>query len=301
MLLFLSGIFLAAAAYFAVDIATAPARQRRDLLRKAAAYGSRSMQVVGDGERPSFRERVLSPTRSGLAGIALRVTPKASPEAIGTKLLAAGLGRRFTPEAFLAVKAFFALGGFAVGLLLGASRGFFLALVLGLVFGAFGLILPDFVVSSKVKGRRERIKAELSDALDLLAVSVEAGLGFDGAVQKLTEHMEGPLVDEFALTLNEMRIGESRVGSLKKMAARIDVPELSAFVRAVVQADMLGISLGKLLRTQAADARIRRQLTAEERAMKAPVKMLFPTVLFIFPAMFIVILGPAVLNIGELF
>jgi len=133
----------------------------------------------------------------------------------------------------------------------------------------------------------------------VLAVSVEAGLGFDGAIAKLTEHMQGALIDEFALTLGEMRIGESRHDALKKLTERVPSPEVAAFVRAVIQADQLGISLGRILRVQAADSRLRRQAAAEEKAMKAPIKMLFPTVLFIFPAMFLVILGPAFLNLSH--
>jgi tight adherence protein C len=113
--------------------------------------------------------------------------------------------------------------------------------------------------------------------------------------------MEGPLADEFALALGEMRIGESRQNALTKMMKRVDTPEFSSFVRAIIQADQLGISLGRILKVQAADTRSRRQLAAEERAMKAPIKMLFPTVIFIFPAMFVVILGPAFLNLSELF
>jgi tight adherence protein C len=145
------------------------------------------------------------------------------------------------------------------------------------------------------------VKAQLPDALDLLAVSVEAGLGFDGAIAKITEHMEGELADECTLALGEMRIGESRQEALKRMAERVNAPELQSFVRAIIQADQLGISLGRILRVQAVDSRNRRQMAAEERAMKAPIKMLFPTVMFIFPAMFVVILGPAVLNIMETF
>jgi tight adherence protein C len=113
--------------------------------------------------------------------------------------------------------------------------------------------------------------------------------------------MEGPLADEFGLTLSEMRIGESRGEALKRLAERVDTPEVSAFARSIIQADQLGTSLGRILRVQGADTRLRRQATAEEKAMKAPIKMLFPTVLFIFPAMFLVILGPAVLNIDQLF
>ena len=164
-----------------------------------------------------------------------------------------------------------------------------------------GLSHRDYFVSLKAKGRREKIRADLPDALDLLAVSVEAGLGFDGAIAKLTEHMEGPLAEEFGLTLGEMRIGESRADALKRMSERVDAPELSSFTRAIIQADQLGTSLGRILRVQAADTRLRRQAAAEERAMKAPIKMLFPTVLFIFPAMFLIILGPAFLNLEKIF
>ena len=165
-----------------------------------------------------------------------------------------------------------------------------------------GFFIPDAVVTFKARSRKEQIQAELPDALDLLAVSVEAGLGFDGAITKLTEHMDGPLAEEFALTLGEMRIGESRQEALKKMCrarrARRRWPRSRG---PIIQADQLGISLGRILKVQAAEARNRRQAAAEERAMKAPIKMLFPTVVFIFPAMFMVILGPAFLNLSKLF
>jgi len=134
-----------------------------------------------------------------------------------------------------------------------------------------------------------------------MAVSVEAGMGFDGAIAKLTEHMHGPLADEFGLTLGEIRFGESRQDALKKLADRTETSELSSFVRAIIQADQLGISLGRILRVQATASRLKRQAAAEEKAMKAPIKMLFPTVLFIFPAMFLVILGPAFLNLSKIF
>ena len=132
------------------------------------------------------------------------------------------------------------------------------AMVIGL--GALGFIGPDYVVNSKIKSRQERIRAQLPDALDLLAVSVEAGLGFDSAVTKLIDSLEGPLIDEFNLTLSEIRVGESRPEALRKLAERAGVSELSAFTRALIQADTLGISLGRILRVQAADARERRQL-----------------------------------------
>ena len=153
-----------------------------------------------------------------------------------------------------------------------------------------------------MRSRQAAVSAELPDALDLLSVSVEAGLGFDGAVQKLTEHMDGPLIEEFELALGEIRIGEGRSEALKKMVgAQLDSQEMGSFVRAIIQADQLGISLGRILKVQAGDTRLKRQLLAEEKAMKAPIKMLFPTVIFIFPAMFLVVLGPAFLNLAKFF
>jgi tight adherence protein C len=215
----------------------------------------------------------------------------------------AGLGRKISPTGFLASKAVFGLGGFFGGQVVAGAVGGLSskALLLSIVFALVAFMLPDVVVTFKTRTRKDILRAELPDALDLLAVSVEAGLGFDGAISKLTEHMEGPLAEEFALALGEMRIGESRQNALTKMMRRVGTPEFSAFVRAIIQADQLGISLGRILKVQAQDTRSRRQLAAEERAMKAPIKMLFPTVLFIFPAMFIVILGPAFLNLADLF
>jgi tight adherence protein C len=230
----------------------------------------------------------------------LKLNPRTSSESVGLKLQAAGLGQKITPTGFLAAKGVFSLAGAAIALLLIGSAG-----GAGLMFGLFlvlvGFFGPDYLVNIYARRRREQLRAALPDALDLLAVSVEAGLGLDGAVAKLTEHMEGPLADEFGLTLSEMRIGESRAEALKRLGERADTPEVSSFTRSIIQADQLGTSLGRILRVQAADTRLRRQAAAEERAMKAPIKMLFPTVLFIFPAMFLVILGPAILNIDELF
>ena len=202
---------------------------------------------------------------------------------------------------FLSIKGGAVVGGALVGVLFGVASSPVTMFVLAPFLGVVGLIAPDWVLTMKIRSRRESIRSDLPDALDLLAVSVEAGLGFDGAVTKLTEHMSGPLVDEFALTLNEIRVGEARQVALRKLAERVGAPELSNFVRAVIQADQLGISLGRILRVQAADTRHKRQAAAEEKAMKAPIKMLFPTVLLIFPAMFIVILGPAMLNILKVF
>jgi tight adherence protein C len=288
---------LGLAAFFAAEVATYPARRRRAAMRQAASWGR--VRVEGDVVQPRFRERVVSPAVVRLARVALRLNPKATLEATTTRLLAGGLATRISSAQFLAGKAALALGGVIFALALGATKAPLAALVLAPMLGAVGFLLPGVILTLLTRARRERIRTELPDALDLLAVSVEAGLGLDAAIVKLTEHMEGALVDEFALALGEMRIGESRHEALRKLGERVPAPELSAFVRSIIQADQLGISLGRILRVQASDSRLRRQAAAEERAMKAPIKMLFPTVLFIFPAMFLVILGPAFLNLAK--
>ena len=291
---------LAGAAYFIGDAVTLPARERRVSVQRAATYG-RFRSRLGSGQAP-FRQRVLLPAGERLAGWTLKLHPKTSIDGVSTRLLAAGLGRSISPTTFLAFKSALAIGGVFLGALFGgAVTGAGGVLLFAIALGGIGFLAPDFAVSAKARSRKDRLRAELPDALDLMAVSVEAGMGFDGAISKLTEHMEGPLADEFALTLSEIRIGESRQDALKKLSDRTGTPELSSFVRAIIQADQLGISLGRILRVQATDSRLKRQAAAEEKAMKAPIKMLFPTVLFIFPAMFLVILGPAFLNLSKIF
>ncbi len=298
MILALAIVCLFGAVFLASEVVSVGARERALALRRAAHYAR--PRVSTGPERLKFRERVIFPAAGRLAKLALRANPRVTVESVRLKLMAAGLGRRVTPTAFLATKAMFAIGLGLLGLLVGAAVGFMATVIFALSWGFGGFTLPGIFVSMKARGRREQIRAELPDALDLLAVSVEAGLGFDGAVDKLTDHMDGALAEEFALTLGEMRIGESRHDALKKLSERVDTPEVAAFTRAIIQADQLGISLGRILKVQSADSRNRRQMAAEERAMKAPIKMLFPTVAFIFPAMFLVVLGPAVLSLKEI-
>ena len=301
MLLIAACLLLFGAVYLTGEAVTSPGRERHRAIRRAATYGRTRTQGPAL-DRLRFHERVIAPAIVSLSGVVLKLNPRLTVDAVSAKLLAAGMAGKISPTAFLAAKGACALGFAFFGLVLGAAAGNPAAAPLfAMVFGTLGFIAPGFVVSMKGRKRREEIKAQLPDALDLLAVSVEAGLGFDGAVDKLTEHMNGALADEFALTLGEMRIGESRQDALKKMAERTATPEVASFTRAIIQADQLGISLGRLLRVQSADSREKRQAAAEEKAMKSPIKMLFPTVLFIFPAMFIVILGPAFLNLMEVF
>jgi tight adherence protein C len=270
-------------------------------VRRAKRYGARNQREIET--RRSVNDRLFGPMAARLAGVTMKLMPKTNPDDVANKLLAAGLARSLSPQSYLALKTglgglFVAFGLFTV--VTGAMAPTF-GLLIGLMGAAIGFIAPDFVINNRIRGRKDVMRSELPNCLDLLCVSVEAGLGFDQALVKLNERMEGPLVDEFALVLHEMRIGQSRSAALKNMSERVEAPEVSQFARAIIQADQLGISLSRILRVQSQDMRLRRQLAAEEKAMKAPVKMLFPTVIFIFPSMFVVALGPAALNLMKTF
>jgi tight adherence protein C len=270
-------------------------------VKRAKRYGTRNQREIET--RKSVNDRLLGPLAARLAGVTMKLMPKTNLDQISNRLLAAGLARSVTPQAYLAMKTgfggMFILLGFFI--LISKTIDPLFGVMIAFGGGAVGFIAPDFVINNRIRGRKDMMRAELPNVLDLLCVSVEAGLGFDQALVKLNERMEGPLVDEFALVLHEMRIGQSRTAALKNLSERVESPEVSQFARAIIQADQLGIALSRILRVQSQDMRLRRQLAAEEKAMKAPVKMLFPTVIFIFPSMFVVALGPAALGLMKTF
>jgi tight adherence protein C len=187
-----------------------------------------------------------------------------------------------------------AILGFLLGLALGGPA-------LGFVFvlggGALGFIGPEFWLGRRIKARSMAMILQLPDALDLLTISVEAGLGFDAALAKVVEKMEGPLVNEFRQALAEIRMGRSRRDALRDVVARADAQPVSNFIGAIVQAEQLGVPIAKVLQIQSQQLRVERRQRAEEAAAKAPVKMLFPMVGCIFPTIFIVILGPAIVTV----
>jgi tight adherence protein C len=298
LLLIFAVAAIGAAVFYLAEIATTPMRIRRNLVHRAANYG-RARTITGK-ELPRFRERAFAPFIAKAAQLMLRINPRTTVESVSARLMAAGM-RRTSPLGVIGAKGLLAVGGFFSGIIIGSTMAPKYVFLLAILFGGIGFMAPTLYISSRVRKRQAAVAADLPDALDLLSVSVEAGLGFDGAVQKLTEHMDGPLIEEFDLALGEIRIGEGRQEALKKMADRSASQEMGSFVRAIIQADQLGISLGRILRIQASDTRLKRQLLAEEKAMKAPIKMLFPTVCFIFPAMFLVVLGPAFLNLSKFF
>lgn len=298
MLLLLAFLCLATSLVLAGGLLTQPQRERQASLRRAVAQSGPVSGTPG----PSRWDGLSARHAGRLARLATRVDPRATVDRVGTRLVAAGMAQRLSPQAFLALKVVLAAAGAVAGSFVGMLGDSPLrALLFGAGAGALGFFLPDFHVGSRTRKRREQMGRELPDVLDVLAISVEAGLGFDAALAKVGEHLDGPLVDELDLTLNEMRVGETRVNALRKMAARTGLPEVQSFVQALLYADQLGSPLGRVLRVQAADARRRRQVAAEERAMKAPVKMLPPILVFIFPVLFVVILGPAMYSVFEAF
>ena len=190
----------------------------------------------------------------------------------------------------------FAVIALLLGLLL-TKGAIVLAMLFAVVGAAIGYIAPEFWLGKKISARSMSMVLQLPDALDLLTISVEAGLGFDAALAKVVEKMEGPLVDEFRQALAEVRMGRTRREALRDVANRADAQPVSNFIGAIIQAEQLGVPIAKVLQIQSNQLRVERRQRAEEAAAKAPVKMLFPMVGCIFPTIFIVILGPAVVTI----
>ncbi|MFN0155433.1 MAG: type II secretion system F family protein [Gaiella sp.] len=297
MLLLLAFVCLAGAVLYAAEAVWVSDRQRRLSLRRIEAYAGDEL-----GSEAGRLGSTLAAQAPMLARLAGRLDPRATPERVGLKLVAAGVARTVTPTSFLAAKTVLAALGLGLGGVLAVASGSVgRALLVGIALCLAGFLLPDSYLAARARTRRNELRVGLPDALDVLAVSVEAGLGFEAALARVSEHMNGPLVDEFELTLNELRVGESRTNALRRLGERAGFPEMEGFVLSVIQAEQHGAPLGRVLRVQASEARKRRQLAAEEQAMRAPVKMLFPTGLFIFPAMFVVILGPALFRIFETF
>jgi tight adherence protein C len=245
-----------------------------------------------------FAERTLRPLVKKLASIGRRGEQGGLIARTEAKLQKAGYPGGLRGADWMGVKLLAAIVFAIVLLLLGLLfGGFTLALLFGVVGLIFGYIIPEYWLGKKVRSRSEQMVLQLPDALDLLTISVEAGLGFDAALAKVVEKMEGPLVDEFRQALAEVRMGRTRREALRDVAQRADARPVSNFIGAIVQAEQLGVPIAKVLQVQAQQLRIERRQRAEEAAAKAPVKMLFPMVGCIFPTIFIVILGPAVVTV----
>lgn len=247
-------------------------------------------------QRP-LSERTLKPIINSLSRLVGRFYPQNTVRGLALKIKRAGMENTST-EFMLGVKGFAALVGLvAVSALVNLITSDGMQTALGAVGGlVLGFWSPDFFLGNKASKRNTLIIEALPDALDLLTISVEAGLGFDAALVKVTEKMKGPLSDEFKRAAGEQRVGKSRQESLRGITQRVDVKEFQSFISAIIQADQLGVSMSKVLRIQSEQMRTERRQRAENKAAKAPILIMLPTVGCIFPSLFIVILAPAALT-----
>jgi len=268
-------------------------------------------RLVQYGERPAsleelelaqpFSDRVLVPLVEASARFMARFTPARTLEVTRHKLDLAGNPNNWSATEFFGIRGLAALLLAALTLALTVLSGAGLAqqLLFTLLMGLLGFFLPVVWLSRRIRRRQQEVIKTLPDALDLLTISVEAGLPFDGAMQRVAEKWDNEISRAFERMLNEMRMGKSRREALRNMASRIEVPDVTSFVAALVQADQLGISIAKVLRIQSEQMRIKRRQRAEEKARQAPIKMLIPMTFLIFPTILIIILGPALLILKE--
>ncbi len=248
-------------------------------------------------------ERLLAPVMAGFTRFGGRLNPPDYVESVRQKHIKAGINAADKVERFLALRVlgfvsipFWLAFTFIVNPL-GLKGMMQLAFAgLGCLVGAIG---PSSRLNAKVTARQKSIQRGLPDVMDLLVISVEAGLGFEQALDRVIANVPGELAEEFARVLGETQAGSSRSDALRNLQARVDTPEIRSFVLAMIQADTFGVSIGRVLRAQADEMRIKRRQVAQEKAQKAPVKMMIPMVLCIFPALFVVVLGPAIINISR--
>lgn len=253
-------------------------------------------------ERP-FAERVLVPLLERLQGLGRRVTGADQAERIRQQLDRAGNPTGWTIDRVAAGKILGTIAGVALGayLTLLTGQGFAVVL-LGLIGGGvLGFFAPNIWLHNTAQKREAQVLRDLPDAIDLLTISVEAGLGFDAALQQVARKTEGPLAGELTRVLQEMQIGRSRAEALRALGERTEVKDLKSFVSSLVQADAVGIPIGQVLRVQSAEMRTKRRQRAEEKAGQVPVKIMVPVILFILPCLLIVVIGPGILSVVEAF
>lgn len=269
------------------------------LLLRPPATAAGSLALI----ESSYSAAVVSDTAavqspSWLRSIALRLSPAGVAFRLQRRLDLAGNPPAWTPDRVLAAKGLGLLLGGGLGALIGFRSVGWLLLCVALV-AVFGFFLPDLLLLNAGQKRQEKIRRALPDALDMLTVCVEAGLGFDAALAQVARNTTGPLAQECARVLQEMQIGKSRNQALRALTDRTTVAELRAFVSALAQAGELGVPIASVLREQAREMRLRRRQRAEEKAQKVPVKILFPLIACLFPAMFVVIIGPGAISIAK--
>jgi tight adherence protein C len=306
MELIIGGLLLAFALGLIVYVVLTQADDKamvRNSLRQLDGY---EVENVRDQELlVPLSERAIAPVMGWLTSVGRRFTPTGYVDNIRRKFVWSGVGTADGVDRFLAIRVLTAAAVLPVLFVmlvvnpLGLS-GMTLLLVTALLVLALALG-PDAWLNRKVEERHVALQEKLPDVLDLLTISVEAGLGFEQALDRTIAAVPGALSDEFARMLGEVRAGASRSDAMRAMEQRTNVPEVRSFVLAILQADTFGVSIGRVLRAQSDEMRIKRRQLAQEKAQKAPVKMLIPMVFCVFPALFVVVIGPAIINITESF
>jgi tight adherence protein C len=289
-------VFLGAIATGAILVERAQIRESLRRLENYQVTGARDQEML-----KTFGSRVLSPVGSGLMGVVRKYTPIGYVENLRHKLVLAGNPPGYEVDRMLIFKV---IGAASIILwipliYMGLALSGTFALLAVAMFWVGSFLMADLSLGRKIEARQREIARRLPDILDLLVISVEAGLGFEQAIDRTSSAVPGPLSEEFRRMLQETRVGASRADALRALDQRTEVPELRSFILAMLQADTFGVSIARILRAQADEMRIRRRLAAQEMAQKAPIKMLFPLVLCIFPAMFVVVLGPAFISISK--
>jgi tight adherence protein C len=249
----------------------------------------------------NFWDRVLAPVLRTAGRVAKRVTPLGANDRIAKKLMVAGSPPGWDAERVIAFKVVGFVGGLVLGLVGATALGLsgFTSLVVAALTTFVGFLAPDSVISSKAEDRQKEILDSLSDTLDLLTISVEAGLSLNASIAQVVHNVPGVLSQEFARMLQEIQLGVSRSEAFRHLAERTDVDELNAFALAMIQADVFGVSISSVLRTQAQQLRIKRRQRAEAKAQQTPVKIVFPLILCVLPALFVVIVGPGAIRIVQ--
>ncbi|MBD3946979.1 type II secretion system F family protein [Nocardioides ganghwensis] len=296
---------LCAGLTLALSIIGVATSERRGVARSVAAIqaiDSAPAELKGEIERP-FAERVIAPLGDRLVVTGRRLVRADTARKIQYRLNVAGNPPAWDVNRILGLKVL-GLGVFGVlGFLylLGLGWPFYRVVVVTGLVATFGYVLPNVLLYNAGTKRAAQMRNGLPDAMDLLTISVEAGLGFDAAVSRVAKNSDGPLANEFARLLQEMQIGRGRADAMRAMAERTSLPDLKSFCLAMVQADSLGIPIARVLRIQSQEMRTKRRQRAEEKAQQVPVRMMIPLVLFILPCLFLVILGPAGISIAESF
>ncbi len=274
-----------------------------DIQDRLEEYASRSGSPLTLEEielSQPFSERIVRPLLVNLSKGVSKLSPSKSRQAAELQLQLAGKPNDWGPTEFLGLRVFVALVlAVLLFLVTSVSQGFVIALAVGLVAALVGFMAPIFWLRSKIRKRQDEIIKTLPDALDLLTIIVEAGMGFDGAMSKVGEKWDNEISKGFTKVVQEMRLGVVRREALKNMDESMGVPDVTTLVAAIIQAEQLGVSIAKILRIQSEQMRVKRRQRAEAMANKAPIKMLFPMVFLIFPALFVILLGPAILVIME--